>query len=270
MGRELVLEALARGDKVIATARGRSFAKLKDLQEKGADTIELDITWTLDKLREVAREAIAIHGRVDVLVNNAAYMLLGSLEENTPEESIDQFNANVFGALNTTRAFLPHMRERRTGTVVFIGSVVGWQSWAYGGVYAASKWALRGISQTLHDEISPFGLRSTCVNLGYFRTPVLSNEQRPPKVSRITDYEELADKVYTHLEDANMKQPGDPVKGAKVIVDLVKGTDGAAGKSFPVSLALGTDSYEGCKRESEQALQRLEEWKEVSGSTDFS
>jgi len=270
IGRELALEALSRGEKVIATGRARSIAKLDELKAKGADIIELDVTDPIDKLHEVAKKAIAIHGRVDVLVNNAGYLLVGAIEESTPEETLDQFNTNVFGALNVTRAFLPYMREKKEGIIIFIGSLWGWTSGPYAGIYAASKWALRGISQSLNDEIKHLGLKSICIDFGFFRTSVLEADKRTPKVSRIPDYQETCDKMEKILEDINGKQPGDPAKGSKVIVDLVKGEGGAAGKKdFPISLVLGTDSYRGAKSLSEQTLDRLEEWKDVSLSTDF-
>ncbi|KAJ3503282.1 hypothetical protein NLJ89_g8502 [Agrocybe chaxingu] len=269
LGRDLALEALNRGEKVIATGRARSIAKLAELQAKGADILELDVTSPLEDLHEVAKKAVGIHGRVDVLVNNAGYILVGAIEENTPQETLDQFNTNVFGALNVTRAFLPYMRERKAGTVVFIGSKSGWESTPYAGLYGATKWALRGISETLHDEISPFGLRSICIDFGSFRTSFLDGDQRAPKVARIPDYQGTSGPVEAAMQAYNGKQPGDPLQGVKIVVDVVKGEGSAAGKSFPCGLVLGTDSYNGARKASLDALQRLEEWKEVSFSTDF-
>lgn len=269
LGRDLALEALKRGEKVIATGRSRSIAKLDDLKAKGADVIELDVTSPLETLHEIAKKAVEIHGRIDVLVNNAGYILVGALEENTPQETFDQFNTNVFGALNVTRAFLPYMREKRTGTVIFLGSLGGWKSTPYAGLYSTTKWALRGISETLHDEISPLGLRSVCIDFGYFRTSFLESDQRAPKVSRIPDYKETSDAAEAALQAYNGKQPGNPLKGVQVMVDLVRGEGQAAGKPFPRGLALGTDSYNVAKNSSHQALERLEIWKDVSFSTDF-
>lgn len=269
LGRELALEALKRGEKVIATGRSRSIAKLDDLKAKGADVIELDVTSPLETLHETAKKAVEIHGRIDVLVNNAGYILVGAIEESTPQETFDQFNTNVFGALNVTRAFLPYMREKKTGTVIFMGSIGGWRSAPYAGLYSTTKWALRGISETLHDEISPLGLRSVCVDFGYFRTSFLESDQRAPKVSRIPDYKETSEAVEAALQAYNGKQPGNPLKGVEVIVDLVQGVGLAAGKPFPRGLALGTDCYNVAKASSNQALERLEIWKDVSFSTDF-
>ncbi|CAA7268728.1 unnamed protein product [Cyclocybe aegerita] len=259
LGRQVALEALNRGDKVIATARPTSVAKLADLKDQGADVLELDVTAPLEVLHEVAKKAAAIHGRIDALVNTAGYILIGPMEETTPQETLEQFNANVFGALNVTRAVLPYMREKKTGTIIFAGSICGLESTPFAGIYAATKWALRGVSQSLHDEISPLGLRSLCVDFGYFRTAILQSERLVTRESTLADYQ---DRLQRH-------QPGDPVKGAKVVVDIVKGEGVATGKAFPRSLVLGTDCYNAAKKEVEGMKERLEEWKEVSLSTDF-
>ena len=138
---------LARGDKVVSTARARSLPKLAELKEKGAATLELDVTAPLSELHAVAAKAVAIYGHIDVVVNNAGYIISGVLEENTcvtdpahfrstylpvpvflrPEQTYEQFNTNVFGGLNVARAFLPYMRPRKTGTIVWIGSLGGYR-----------------------------------------------------------------------------------------------------------------------------------------------
>ncbi|KAG6909214.1 hypothetical protein DXG01_001521 [Tephrocybe rancida] len=256
LGRELTLAALKRGDKVIATARARSLSKLDDLKAQGADALELDVTAPLETLHETAKKAIALHGRIDVLVNNA-------------EETYDQFNTNVFGALNVARAFLPYMRERRTGTVIFLGSIGGWRTVPNAGLYAATKFALRGISTTLDEEISPLGLRSICAEFGYFRTAFLMADHRAPQVSRIADYKPITDAGNAALEAYSGQQPGDPLKGVEVLADVVRGEGVAAGKPVPAVLSLGSDCYKVTKTACEDTLARLEEWKKVSFSSDF-
>ncbi|KAJ3523754.1 hypothetical protein NMY22_g11298 [Coprinellus aureogranulatus] len=269
IGRDLALAALARGDKVIATGRGRSISKLDDLKKAGAATLELDVTSPLEKLHEAAKEAIDFYGQVDVLVNNAGYMLVGALEESTPQETLDQFNTNLFGGLNVARAFLPYMRAKKTGTIMWLGSIVGWQSFPYGGLYAATKWAIRGLSETLNEEITPLGLRSICVDLGYFRTAFLKDGQRGAPISRIPDYQPLTDAVEKKFQAYNGKQPGNPAVAVEVMIDLAHGTGAAEGKPLPITISLGSDCYNVAKENSQAALTRLEEWKDVSYSTDF-
>ncbi|ESK85511.1 retinol dehydrogenase 8 [Moniliophthora roreri MCA 2997] len=269
LGRDLTLAALRRGDKVIATARAKSISQLNDLKAMGADTLELDVTAPLGKLQEVAKKAVAIHGRVDVVVNNAGYLQAGPLEETTPEETYDQFNTNVFGALNVSRAFLPYLRERKTGTIVFIGSLAGWRSIPHTGLYVASKWALRGISETLHDEIAPLGLRSVCIDPGAFRTPFLVPGHRKPYIPRIADYASMVEQREAALEALDGTQAGDPRRGVEVILDVVRGEGLVKDMPFQKSVQLGSDCYTVAKGECENALKRLEEWKKVTFSTDF-
>ncbi|PBK86430.1 NAD(P)-binding protein [Armillaria gallica] len=269
LGRDLALAALERGEKVIATARARSLHLLADLKEKGAETIELDVTAPLDDLKKVADKAVGIYGRVDVLVNNAGYLLVGALEESTPEETFDQFNTNVFGALNVTRAFLPHMRARRTGTFVWTGSVAGWIAAPSAGLYSTTKWALRGISETLHAEVSPLGLRSICLDFGYFRTAFLSPDHRKPYVAKIDDYKEITEKIESVLQASNGTQLGNPEKGVQIMLDVVRGEGLAKGKEFPKSLLMGSDTFAVVQDKIQGYLKLQEEWESVSKSTDF-
>ncbi|KAJ3553600.1 hypothetical protein NP233_g12607 [Leucocoprinus birnbaumii] len=143
------------------------------------------------------------------------------------------------------------MRERKSGTVIFIGSMAGWIAISNTGIYAASKHAVRGVSISLDDEITPLGLRSICIEPGYFRTSLLSGDNRNATVSPY-----------------HGKQAGDPVKAAGVIVDLGHGAGSFKGKKLPKVLVLGKDCYDVVKNESEKTLENLEEWKEVSQSTD--
>ncbi|KAK0460594.1 uncharacterized protein EV420DRAFT_1641144 [Desarmillaria tabescens] len=269
LGRDLALAALERGEKVIATARARSLHLLADLKEKGAETLELDVTASLDDLKKIAEKAVGIYGRVDVLVNNAGYLLVGALEESTPEETFDQFNTNVFGALNVTRAFLPYMRTRRTGTFVWTGSVAGWVSSASAGLYSTTKWALRGISETLHVEVAPLGLRSICIDFGYFRTAFLEPNHRKPYISKIDDYKEITEKVNSSLQVVNGKQAGDPKKGVQIMLDVVRGEGVARGKEFPKSLLMGSDCFQMVQDQTQEYLKLQAEWESVSRSTDF-
>ncbi|THU83708.1 NAD(P)-binding protein [Dendrothele bispora CBS 962.96] len=269
LGRELTLATLERGDKVIATARGRSMQKLEDLKAKGADVLELDVTVPLDKLKEVAKQAVNIHGRIDVVVNNAGYVQVGMLEECTPKETLNQFNTNVFGGLNVARAFLPYMRQRKTGTFVWLGSLAGWTAIPIGSLYVGTKAALRRISESLDEEIKPLGLRSACIEPGHFRTPVLSRGHRTDYQPRIQDYAEMTKEINDGLIAFDNMQPGDPVKCAQIIVDIVRGEGVAKDKPFPKNLQLGSDCYAIAKASAEESLQTLELWKDVISSTDY-
>ncbi|KAF7980284.1 hypothetical protein HWV62_39051 [Athelia sp. TMB] len=247
-GRLLTLAALERGDKVIATARARSMPQLSDLKAAGADVLELDVTAPLATLQAVAEQALALHGRVDVVVNNAGFIGAGSMEENTPEETLAQFSTNVFGGMNVARAFLPAMRAARSGTVIFFGSMVGWTPVPHMGLYGATKFAVRGLSEALHAELAPLGLRSVCIEPGADRG------------GRVAD---------GMLQAYNGQQPGDPEKGARLIVDVVRDEGKAAGRVVPSVLSLGSDAYTDIRAACEERIRVLDEWKEVTVTTDF-
>ncbi|KAI0342153.1 NAD(P)-binding protein [Trametopsis cervina] len=268
-GRELVLNLLARGDKAIATARARSFDKLADLKEKGADTYELDVNASQDDLHAFAKKIIEKHGHVDVVVNNAGYMQTNTQEASAPEEVLQQFNTNVFAPMNINRAFLPYMRERKTGTIVWIGSIAGWRSNAVGSMYAATKHAVRALSLGLHQEILPFGLRSVCFEPGYFRTNFLGPENTTSGIPGTPAYTELLETFSTRFRAIDGKQPGDPVKAAQVMIDVVRGEGVAAGREFPPVLALGSDAYTIITGELDSARAKLDVWKDVTSSTDL-
>lgn len=267
-GKELSLALLERGDKVISTTRARSLPKLAELKEKGAATLELDVTAPLSDLHEVAAKAVAIYGRIDVIVNNAGFVVSGALEENTPEQTYEQFNTNVFGGLNVARAFLPYMRPRKTGTIVWIGSLGGYRGMGAVGLYNATKYAVRAISETLHEEISPLGLRSLIVEPGYFLTDLLTADNHGKYGGHISDYEPITRARIDLLNAANHKQRGDPKKGANVIIDLVKGEGAAKNREFTPVVLLGSDCYDVARTALTNAISKFDEWKDVTISTD--
>ncbi|KAE9086101.1 hypothetical protein PF010_g20215 [Phytophthora fragariae] len=170
-GKEIVLAALARGDRVIATARDAS--KLQDLVHQGARALALDVTASDAELKKVIARALSFYGTIDILVNNAAFLLGGAIEECTDEEAYQQFNTNVFGTLHMLRAVLPHMREKRSGVVANIGSAGGWFGIKTMGVYGSTKFALAGLTLALRAELEMFGIDVTIIEPGSFRTATL-------------------------------------------------------------------------------------------------
>jgi NADP-dependent 3-hydroxy acid dehydrogenase YdfG len=144
-GEQFVHSILARGDKVIAT--GRNLSRLQHLQNTGASILQLDVTDSQEIINDKIAEAISIHGRIDVLVNNAAFIQVGTWEDLSAEDFRAQFETNVFGTLKVTKALLPHFRQRKMGVNVFISSLSGWIGHDFCGAYAGSKFALEGTSQ---------------------------------------------------------------------------------------------------------------------------
>ncbi|KAA8649271.1 hypothetical protein EYZ11_005538 [Aspergillus tanneri] len=265
-GNELVKQALSRGDKVIATARDVS--KIASLKDSGAAVMSLDVTASQSDLDRKAVEAIGTYGHIDVLVNNAAYTQFGTLEDLGNEYST-QFNTNVIGTTNTTKAFLPHFRQRRNGIIVNFGSMAAWTTYPTVGAYSASKAAIRYITESLNQEISGFGIKTLLVEPGYFRTELLGQNSSYIKTT-IPDYKELTQTTFSAFQNTHGKQVGDPVKAVARILDVVKGQNGAAGREWPNELVLGSDAVETVKKKCQDMLRKLEEWEEFSTGTDIS
>jgi NAD(P)-dependent dehydrogenase (short-subunit alcohol dehydrogenase family) len=211
-------------------------------------------------------------------------------------EWTQQFSTNVFGAFNLTRSFLPYFREKKAGTIVFIGSIGAWDAPALVGIYAASKAAMRREFAALHSrrvalsilsttphqlymiavsvgalrsELAPTGVKVTLVEPGYFRTSFLAPSNSAYLESSIPDYSDLINQSYAMFKATDGKQPGDPIKGVERIVDVVKSEGLAKGKELPPTLALGSDAVAFIRQKCHEQLKLLEEWEQVSSSTDL-
>jgi len=269
-GREIVLAILNRGDEVIATAR--NIDTIKDLESAGASILQLDVTASPDSLHQIAKDAVAIHGHVDFVINNAGYSELGTIEELTSEETFKQFNTNVFGPLNVSRAFLPFQRQRKSGTILFMGSMLGHFTTPASGMYCATKHAIRAFAESLDAEITPLGLRALYLEPGHFLTSIIASSRSNMAAPRIADYAQTNSVLGETLSAYDGHQPGDPKKFAHLLVDFVKrqGLFLEDGKIMPAGLIVGTDAYEGVKATLEEKLRVIEEWKDVICSTDVS
>jgi short-subunit dehydrogenase len=159
------------------------------------------------------------------------------------------------------------MRNRKEGIIVNIGSVGGWKGDPAAGLYYGSKFAVEGISETLNSELRHLGIKVLVIEPGFFRTDILNKDNF--KVKCISDYEELNSNMIKFANEINKKQPGDPLKLAKVIVDVVKQENLANNKNIPERLPIGSDAYHIIKNKCEETLKLLEEWKEIIKSTDF-
>ncbi|RDW87970.1 hypothetical protein BP6252_00002 [Coleophoma cylindrospora] len=270
-GASFVRQIADRGDLVIATARDTS--KLLKVQGHSITHLQLDVTWPAEKLHKVAKAAIQIHGRVDVLINNAGYVATGLMEDMLPNDLLQQFNTNVFGPVHVTNAFLPYLRSQRSGVIVFIGSLSAWASSAGGGAYSASKAALAQIALAYEAELSPFGIRTLLVEPGFFRTALLTpgnlSQSRSNSSERQNqEYDELRNSLSQSLSMYNGNQPGDPEKAVSSTLDLVTESGTAAGKKV-VRVCLGTDAVGIIKDASTKARQLVVEWEDFSRATDF-
>ncbi|KAF4341542.1 oxidoreductase yusZ [Fusarium beomiforme] len=266
-GSEFVRQILSRGDKVIATARNS--ARIEQLASQGAAVLELDVTHSQDSIDQTIAHAITIYGRIDVLVNNAGYVASGSWEDLSYNDFLASFETNVFGPIKVTRALLPHMRERRSGTMVFISSLSGWVGHMLTGAYAGSKFALEGVVESLHQETKNLGLRTILMEPGRFRTPLLSSGHLQSKQSQIPDYEAFSVAVNNHLQAEDLKRPGNPEKFVTIVLDLVKQEGCAKGKAVPFRLPVGRDAVEEIQAKLTEVAGVLQDWDSVITSTDY-
>ncbi|ROT35237.1 3-oxoacyl-reductase [Sodiomyces alkalinus F11] len=265
-GQEIALAALARGDVVVATARNPS--KLADLAAKGAITEQLDVTDSDENLAHIVARILQRTERIDILVNNAGYILAGGVEECGRDEVQSVFSTNVFGQLNVIRAVLPVLRKQRSGVVANLGSIGGWYGSAAAGLYCATKACASMLSESLRAEVAHLGIQVTCIEPGYFRTNFLDQGH---KVHAANTIEELSDGVNPTLgafQAVNHNQPGDPAKGAKLIVEALTGTGRVEGRELPPRFVLGNDAYRIVKGHIENNTKHLEAWKDLTTTTD--
>jgi short-subunit dehydrogenase len=213
----LAEEVLKRGERVIATARDVS--KIEDLGKhypNNACAIALDVTKPSEVVA-VAEQEISAFGDVDVVVNNSGYGLNGAIEEVSEDEFEPLFQTNVCGLTPTTRAFLPDLRQRRSGHIFnlsSIGGLIGSPGW---GFYSTSKFAVECFSEALAAEPKPLGVHVTVVEPGPFRTDFLGRSGKLAK-KEIADYAQTAGKAREYLKTQSGKQPGDPQKAVEAII----------------------------------------------------
>lgn len=266
-GNQFVHSILARGDIVIATARNPT--KIQHLVQLGVPTFQLDITDSQSAIEATIAKILAEYGQVDVLVNNAAYIAIGTWEDLSYEDWLAQFDTNVFGTIKVTKALLPHFRERKTGTMVFISSLSGWVGHAGCSAYAGSKFALEGIVEGLHAETAHLGLKTLLIEPGRFRTKLLSSSSMKARPSDIPEYAERSRAQMEGLAKEDQKQPGDPAKLVEIVLDLVRGEGVAQDIEMPFRLPLGVDCYTDVMEKCEATLAMLDTWRDVARSTDI-
>jgi NAD(P)-dependent dehydrogenase (short-subunit alcohol dehydrogenase family) len=254
--------ALANGDNVVATARNPHAIHDRLGKHGSLLPLQLDVTDEA-QAKTAAAAAIEQFGRIDVLLNNAGYGLLGAVEEAAQAEIEALYRTNVFGLLAVIRAVLPQMRAQRSGRILNISSVGGYRSVAGFGVYCSTKFAIEGLSEALHQELAPLGIHVTVVEPGYFRTDFLDSSSLSTSAVRIGDYGETAGAVRTRAAGLNHAQPGNPDKLAKVLVDF------ADAPNPPARLPLGSDTVAAIEAKHASDAAILAQWRTVAMSTDF-
>ncbi len=260
-GSEIAKAVLAVGDRLIATARN-----LSDLQYLGAtkDVLALRMDVTNEGEVKIAVAAgLERFGRIDVVVNNAGFGLLGAIEESSAEDVESIYRTNVFGLLNVTRAVLPSMRQHRSGHIINLSSMGGYRSHPGWGIYCSTKFAVEGITEALHGELAPLGIHATVIEPGYFRTDFLDGSSLRQSAEQISDYAETVGKTRAMEARRNHQQQGDPVKLAQAILQIVNANEP------PLRLPLGTDTLQGIAAKNAYVEQELKKWRTLSKSTNY-
>jgi NAD(P)-dependent dehydrogenase (short-subunit alcohol dehydrogenase family) len=261
LGRALAQAVLARGDRVVG-AGGLSEGRAQP-EERFTDhavALPLDVT-DAAQARAAVEAAVRDFGRIDVVVNNAGYGALGALEELSEDALRRQFDTNVFGVLNVTRAALPQLRRQRSGHIVQLSSLSGVVPNAGEGAYAGSKAALEGLSESLAEEVAHLGIRVTIVEPGPFRTDFAGRSLH--KAEPIDDYAETVGATRDFVSQLDGVQPNDPARGAEAIIQAVDSP------TPPLRLPLGDQALEAIRAKLDDQRAELDAWADVSRATAF-
>jgi NAD(P)-dependent dehydrogenase (short-subunit alcohol dehydrogenase family) len=257
-GRELAMAALAKGDRVVATAR--NIAHVKELEERyptHVRAVHLDVTHLTD-IHMAIEIGVTTFGRIDVLVNNAGYALFGMIEDVNEVQIRQQFETNVFGLLNMTRAVLPLMRKQKFGHILNIASSLGIVGLPVFGIYGATKHAVEGFSEALAQEVAGFGIKVTIVEPGSFKTDFASRSL--VLIKPTPAYSPVHDALSRAWRDS---PAGDPTKAAQAMIKVVEA------ENPPLRLVLGADALGMIRHKFNSVLTEQMQWKDVSLSTEF-
>jgi NAD(P)-dependent dehydrogenase (short-subunit alcohol dehydrogenase family) len=262
LGRAFTEEALKCGHRVLATARNSDhLVDFADKFGKSVRTVSLDVT-NEAQAKYAFDAAIETFGLLDVVVNNAGYGNVGSVEDTSLADFRTQIETNLFGVIIMTKAVLPYFRERQAGHFIQISSIGGRVGPPGRAPYAAAKFGVEGFSESLAKEVAPHGIKVTIVEPGGFRTDFAGSstalrEGRP-------EYDQTVGATVRFQRDYNGKQPGDPVRAAQALLYI------ASLSEPPLRLLLGSDAYNAAEKDTMQTLAADREWKDLSISTDRS
>lgn len=264
LGLVLVKHLLKEGYRVAATSRDVNMLR----QEVGYDgqeflPLQVDLN-SSESVGGAVKDIIAKLGPIDVVVNNAGYGQLGTLEELTDHEARDNFDVNVFGVLQVIRSVMPHYRQKKSGAFFNISSIVGFVGTFPGwGIYNATKFAVAGLTEALWAETRSLGVSATIVYPGYFNTNFLLQGSLRTAASPIAEYKEAHDLEVVHQEQIVGNQPGDPERAAAALIQV------AEMETKPLHLFLGSDSFGMAQSKIEVLQKDLKAFEHISRSTDY-
>jgi NAD(P)-dependent dehydrogenase (short-subunit alcohol dehydrogenase family) len=262
LGREMALAVLEGGGRAVVTARNP--ATIADLAERYPDkalALKLDVTSTADIEAAVLR-AVSAFGQIDVLVNNAGYGYMSTVEEGEDSEVRALFETNFFGLVNVTKAVLPLMRQRRRGHIFNVTSVRGLAGSPGSAYYAASKFAVEGLTESLRRETAEFGIKVTAVAPGAFRTDWAGRSLKRASES-IGAYSFNAEKHHADIAKKSGHQPGDPARAAQALISVVQSDDP------PGHLVLGRPGLNTVRTKIAELSAEVDAWEATTLGADF-
>jgi NAD(P)-dependent dehydrogenase (short-subunit alcohol dehydrogenase family) len=263
LGLSLVKTLLQEGYRVAATSR--TLKSLETEIESSPNFLPLEVQLTDEgSVANAVKHALEAFGTIDVVVNNAGYGQIGTLEELSDEEARRNFDVNVFGALNVIRAVMPHFRAQHSGYFINVSSIGGMLGTFAGfGVYCATKFAVVGFTESLSEEVKEFGVKATVVYPGYFRTNFLDNGSLNLPKSPIEEYTAARNSEKWHETEMRGNQPGSPEKAAAAFIQLAESAEA------PLHFVMGSDAFGMAKGKIKALEDQLRVNEELSKSTDL-
>lgn len=263
LGLTLVKKLVEQGYPVAATSR--TVASLENEIAVADNFLPLEMQLTDEQsVSNAIAKAIAHFGTIDVVVNNAGYGKIGALEELSDQEARQNFDVNVFGALNVIRSVMPHLRKKQSGYIINVASIAGLLGSFPGfGVYCATKFAMAGFTESLAAEAKEFGVHATVVYPGYFRTNFLDSGSIQLPQHPIAAYTAVRNSEQWHDTEMRGNQPGSPEKAASAFIQL------AESENPPLHFVMGTDAFSMASGKIDELAQALQLNETLSKSTDF-
>lgn len=262
LGLTLVKKLLDQGYRVAATSRNlKQLIEAVNVESKNFLPLEVDLT-NDESVKESLEKTWLIFNSIDIVVNNAGYGIGGSMEELTDEETRGNFDVNVFGTINVIRNVMPYLRQQKSGHIINISSIAGFAPGIGWSIYAATKFAIVGLSEVLAEDVKALGIKVSVVLPGAFRTSFLTEESIMYAANTISEYKEVA-ATRQKYDAFNGAQPGDPEKAADVFIEL------AQMENPPVRLFLGSDAQTRALKKIEILTAELEDLAALTSSTDY-
>ncbi|MEU0644423.1 SDR family oxidoreductase [Streptomyces umbrinus] len=259
LGTDIAREALAAGHQVVATGRRpEEVEKTLGGPQDNLLVTKLDVTSPEDA-EAAAQAALDRFGRIDVLINNAGNFFAGYFEEITPDQMRRQIETNLFGPMNVTRAVLPVLRRQRAGHVITLSSSAGLIGQEFCVAYAASKFGVEGWMESLRYDVEPYGIRTTVVEPGFFRTELLVDASTTWPEPTIDDYAERTTATIAAWKSMNGQQTGDPAKLARALLTIADRAEP------PLRFVAGADAIEGVEAKARELLAQAQASRELGG-----